>query len=204
MGSWKMIDNFDKILDLMEFPSDDCFYFIQLLQRKKEHPELGSNSRLVKSYYIKSKEHLMDLKEEIIGLCGFHNARAYIHLQYRSFQQCTFQMLKSVTDHIMQPDYNHTYHIWNSVCGQFGAGPKRWVVDADNADLERYGISVGDIVDFIETLEHNPSDIHIVMEVLPTKNGYHVITHPFNSKQFGDRFPDIQIQKNNPTVLYIP
>ena len=197
-----MIDNFDKILDLMEFPSDDCFYFIQLLQRKKEHPELGSNSRLVKSYYIKSKEHLMDLKEEIIGLCKFYNARAYIHLQYRSFQQCTFQMLKSVTDHIMQPDYNHTYHIWDSVCGQFGAGPKRWIVDADNADLERYGITINELIRFINSCEHKVGESIII--TLPTKNGYHIITNPFNSKQFGDVYRDIQIQKNNPTLLYIP
>ena len=201
-----MVNNFDKIINLLEFPSfsDDWFYFIQLLQRKKEHPELGSNSRLVKSYYIKSIEQLENLKDEIIGLCEFYNARAYIHLQPRSFYQCTMQMYKSLTEHVLQPDYTHTYHIWDSICGQFGTGGKRWVVDVDLVDLEKYGVTVNDVVDFIETLEHKPSDVHTVMEVLPTKNGYHIISHAFNSKKFGDKFPDIQIQKNNPTLLYIP
>ena len=39
---------------------------------------------------------------------------------------------------------------------------------------------------------------------IPTKNGYHIITKPFNLKQFKDKYPDIDVHKNNPTILYIP
>jgi len=53
-----MIDNLDKIKPLLNFESEDDFYYLQILQRKKENPELGSNSRVIKNYYIKSVEEL--------------------------------------------------------------------------------------------------------------------------------------------------
>jgi len=35
-----MIDNFEQIKKLLTFETEDDFYFGQILQRKKEHPEL--------------------------------------------------------------------------------------------------------------------------------------------------------------------
>jgi hypothetical protein len=32
-----MIDNFGKIRDMLEFRNKDDFYFLQILQRKKDH-----------------------------------------------------------------------------------------------------------------------------------------------------------------------
>lgn len=37
-----------------------------------------------------------------------------------------------------------------------------------------------------------------------TKSGYHLITKPFDMQVFRERFPDIDVHKNNPTNLYIP
>jgi hypothetical protein len=37
---------------------EDYFYFIQIIQRKKEIPELGSNNRVIRSYMISSLEKL--------------------------------------------------------------------------------------------------------------------------------------------------
>ena len=36
-----MIDNFDKILPLLQWRTKDDFYFLQILQRKKEHKGTG-------------------------------------------------------------------------------------------------------------------------------------------------------------------
>ena len=47
-----MIDNFELIKSLLKFESPDDFYHLQILKRKKENPELGSNSRVVKTYYV--------------------------------------------------------------------------------------------------------------------------------------------------------
>ena len=37
---------------------------------------------------------------------------------------------------------------------------------------------------------------------IPTKSGYHLITTPFNLQQFKEEYPDIDVHKNNPTLLY--
>lgn len=131
------INNFNEIRTLLSWESTDDFYFIQLLQRKKEHPELGSNSRVVKTYYIRNLEHFNSLEKEIIALCKLYDARAYIHLQKRSFYKCTMQMLKGITEYILQPDFEHSYRVWDSVCGQHGNGQKYWVVDVDNPQIWR-------------------------------------------------------------------
>ncbi len=78
-----MIDNFDTLIPFLKFESPDDFYYLQVLQRKKENPELGSNSRVIKNYYIKSAEHLLKLRKEIIQLCENFNARASLRLNKR-------------------------------------------------------------------------------------------------------------------------
>ena len=47
-----MIDNLELIKPLLEFNKENDFYFIQILQRKKDNPEVNglNNSRTVKSY----------------------------------------------------------------------------------------------------------------------------------------------------------
>jgi hypothetical protein len=42
------------------------------------------------------------------------------------------------------------------------------------------------------------------MTFIKTKSGFHIITQPFNVMKFKERYPDVDIQKKNPTVLYIP
>ena len=42
-----MIDVFEKIKHLLVFESVDDFYYLQILQRKKENPGIGSNSRVM-------------------------------------------------------------------------------------------------------------------------------------------------------------
>jgi hypothetical protein len=43
-----------------------------------------------------------------------------------------------------------------------------------------------------------------IIETIPTKSGYHLITHRFNTQEFSKHYPDIDIQKKNPTLLYLP
>ena len=88
-----MIDNFDQIRKILKF-EDDYFYFIQIIQRKKEHPELGSNNRIIRSYMISSEEKFDKNIMEIIHMCGAFNARAYIHLNRRKFSKIALECLR--------------------------------------------------------------------------------------------------------------
>ena len=77
------IDNFDLIEENLKFESNDDFYFLQVIQRKKDGNVTGrgnNGARLIKAYYIHSIDYLEEKKQKIIELCQSNNARAYIHL----------------------------------------------------------------------------------------------------------------------------
>lgn len=191
-----MIDNIIKIKDLITFENEDMFYHLQILKRKKENPETKSNAYLVKTYYITSFEHLDQVYPEIKCLCDFHNARAYINLNARSFEKQAFNNLKKVTDQIMNKDYKSVRKSYDSVCGSFSSDKnKKWIIDVDCKDL----MYIHSIINEIKTLEPNIGE-NKTLDIIETKNGYHIITSPFNSSKLS--FKD-DIQKNNPTILYM-
>lgn len=77
---------------------------------------------------------------------------------------------------------------------------KKFVVDLD-------GMKPGDdryeeIKSFIRTLRGRGKPSERIVGEIETMNGYHLITEPFDTKVFGDRYPDIDVHKNNPTLLY--
>ncbi len=193
-----MNNNFEQIKKLLTFESEDDFYHLQILKRKKEHPDLGSNSYVVKTYYIKSLESLDFYKDEIICLCEFHNARACINLNKRSFEKASFHTLKKITDQIMNKDYKSTRNAYNSVCGAVsnaGKDGKRWIIDVD--------IPFEDGLHEIGRLKRKlPTDVYVTS--LETKNGWHMITKPFNLQEYREVIGEHDLHKNNPTILYIP
>jgi len=203
-----MVDNFEKIIPLLKFDSEDDFYHLQILMRKKENPHLGSNSYVVKTYYIRSIEYLLNKKDEIINLCDFNNARACINLNRRSFEKIAFHTLKKVTDQIMNKDFKSVRKVYESVCGGFSNEPeKKWVIDIDYKDyvyLNQIEMTqkFNQMIQKIEKLiEITGKDTNIVK--IPTKNGEHWICYPFNLEEFKTQFREIDIHKDNPTILYI-
>ena len=198
-----MIDNFEQIKNMLVFESEDDFYHLQILKRKKENPELGSNSYTIKTYYVTSVEYLESKKAEIINLCQFNNARACINLNPRSFESVAFHTLRKVTDIIMNKDFKSVRKAYESVCGTYGTGKnKSWIVDIDMQDLNVVN-RIAKLIDMLQPV----TDDSKVKAVLPTKNGYHLITSPFNAFEF-NKYMSLQgdvpdLHKNNPTILYI-
>jgi len=79
---------------------------------------------------------------------------------------------------------------------------KRWIVDVDNKD-ESSLLKIQHIINGVRPYKNEPK----VISIIPTKNGYHLITERFDVMEFGKYFlggdtPDIQ--KKNPTLLYYP
>ena len=194
-----MVNNFKQISDLLNFRSDDDFYFLQLIQRKKEHEELGSNNRVINTYFIRSKDHLLSLEEEIKAICDVTKSRAYINLNRRSFRRIGLATLKNVTDHILNEDYDHIYRVYTTVCGQYKhENSPTFIIDID----EELGRKHNDMIRFIES-ECEPIGPKYVT-IIPTKNGSHIIMRAFNLQKFREKYPDIDVHKNNPTILYCP
>lgn len=197
-----MIDNFELIKGLLKFDSPDDFYHLQILKRKKENPELGSNSYVVKTYYIKSVEYLEKKQNEIINLCEFNNARACINLNRRSFEKLAFQMLKKVTDQIMNKDFKSVRKSYESVCGAYSNEPnKKWIIDIDYKDIIEEEREV--VYNYIKLLIKETGKDETI-PIIPTKNGEHWITSPFNLGIFRENYGGtIDVHKDNPTILYI-
>lgn len=95
------IDNFDKVSKLMEYNSDDDFYFVQIIKRYKDNPygdkSMGNyrgGAWYLKSWRIKSVDELTKLKPVIIQWCEDNNARAYITVNNRSMKDTDNQIIK--------------------------------------------------------------------------------------------------------------
>ena len=192
------INNLYNIQQILKYESKDIFYHLQIIQRRKEVKDAPTNARVIKTYYVTSNEYLNLKMPEIINLCNFHNARAYINLTSRSFERIAFHTLKKVTDCIMNKDYKSISKSFESVCGEYGFGEKYWIIDVDNQDLNL----VLDIANVVDRMQSGNSKN--VVTFLPTLNGWHIITKPFNLKEFEpyNAHYMLEIHKNNPTLLY--
>jgi hypothetical protein len=87
--------------------------------------------------------------------------------------------------------------LFDSVVGQVKTQEKRWIVDIDTTDYH----AVTEVTQFINYLRPEGPKVEMV---IPTKNGYHLITGRFDVKTFSVKHPAIDIQQKNPTLLYYP
>ena len=193
-----MVDNFDIIKPLLTFPNDDIYYHLQILRRGKDHPELPAANRMIKSYFICSLESLDYIEQEIKDLCEFFGARAYINLAPKSIKKTTMLQLKYLAERVYIGDYKKIWKSWNTCAGEIKGEEPVWIIDIDDTT-----ITEGPIIDLIDGLEPiDPFGYSKFIAEIPTKSGYHLITTPFNLQQFKEKYPDIDVHKNNPTLLY--
>ena len=87
--------------------------------------------------------------------------------------------------------------LFDSVVGQLKTYEKRWIIDIDTKDFKTL-VSVGEFIDSLRPVGNK------AITTIPTKNGFHLITERFDVKTFNEKYPDIDIQKKNPTLLYLP
>lgn len=198
-----MIDNLELIKPLLEFKSPDDFYYLQILQRKKENSELGSNSRVIKNYYIKSIEHLELRYQEIKDLCILFNARASIRLNRRSFEKVAFKTLQNIANSMSNREYSFINKSYDRACG-LGHNDKNksWIIDIDKNELPFVDL----IIESFQIVE--PIGDKLIKKI-PSKTGIHLITKPFNVLEFTNNLKKhvdihLDIQKDNPTNLFIP
>ena len=195
-----MINNLEIIKPLLNFSEQGDFYMLYVFKRKKDQPEGERDNhqsvRTIKTYCIESIDHLELRYSEIKELCEIFKARAYIHVQKQNHKNVSLNMLSSLAERIRDGVSNQK-GLFDSVVGQIKTQEKRWIVDIDVTDFN----TVTELSQFINYLRPEGKKIEAV---IPTKNGWHLITGRFDVKTFSDKFPDIDIQKKNPTLLYLP
>jgi hypothetical protein len=195
-----MIDNLEQIKQLLNFSETGDFYMLYVLKRKKDQPEGERDNhqsvRTIKSYCVDSVEYLEKRYDEVKQLCEMFKARAYIHVQKQNHKDVSLNMMVDLAQRIQ--DGNHKQQgLFDSVVGQLKTHEKRWIVDIDCTDWH----AVTEVSQFINYLRPEGPKIE---SVIPTKNGYHLITGKFDVKTFKEKFPEIDIQRKNPTLLFYP
>ena len=201
-----VIDNFDRIRDHLEFNNKNEFYYVQVIQRKKdkgnEHVRVRSGYRKIKSFYIYSKEEFDDLKGRIIELCEANNARAYINPNVRNAQEVALQCIQKYAELVQNNNAFMGNNIWESCCGSTRArGYKAlWIVDVDTKEIK--------VLAKILRIIHSCNRAEGFTEyIIPTVNGYHIICNGFDTRHYLHclrtyGIDKVDIHKNNPTLLY--
>jgi hypothetical protein len=217
-----VVDNFGLLRGLFGMPlEDDEFFFVQILTRPKDgHKVSGDNkNRMIRFYCVKTPERLEELKPEIEMLCCMYNARAYIHPTPRSEKMVAASMLEDAVHEFTAGNYHMFRRLYSTACGQtYVTGKKKFVVDLDRAPSEdgylweaRQNVT-RKIINSCRgkaIFPKNPTgeDTDKVYMVVPTKNGVHLITTPFDVGQMEQRLKingwvTPEVHKNNPTLLY--
>lgn len=191
------INNYNQILDHLHFESEDDFYFLQILKRRKDNPNLIVDVLVINTMYINSKEHLALLWGEIVSICKITNSRAYINLNKRSFEDLSLKVMKRMLDQMINKDYRNMAHAFATTAGKHHAEiDKKWIVDIDGEEVK----SLPRYLELINICE--PMGAKII-DTIPTPNGLHIICNPFNIQEFEKKvLTKTDIHKNNPTILY--
>ena len=190
----------------------DAFYTIEIICRTKDNARSVAGNHKFKTYYIRTMEDLDEYENEIKLLCDTLNMRAYISINHKSMKHVTLNAMAEYADRIAHDDFNKPYSIFDSCTAKYvERADQLWIVDVDKEDADHYSlgtpITVDELVeDYIKIIESCEPKKKIVT-VIPTKSGKHIITHPFNIKQFEARAPhcksmDAFVKKNNSTLLY--
>ena len=195
-----MINNIELIKPLLNFTDDGDFYMLYVFKRKKDQPEGERDNhqsvRTIKTYCVDSIEYLEKRYDEIKQLCEMFKARAYIHVQKQNHKDVSLEMMMSLAERIKNGQHIQK-GLFDSVVGQIKTNEKRWIVDLDTQDED-------EVVRMTKVINITRPEGDKVKCIIPTKNGYHFITDRFDVLQFSNVYPDIDIVKKNPTLLYYP
>lgn len=199
-----MTNNFNIIKNLLDFDNQNTFYFIQILKRRKENPEMENGVRVIDNFYIHSIEELDKFENRIIEICEKNNARAYINVNKLDLERIAMFTMKKVADLIVQKQFKAIKNAYATVCGQHSSEEdKRWIVDIDAEELIHKDI----IVKIINELHIKTKKNYTILAEIPTKTGLHLIANPFNMKEFSEEMKKlnlkIDVHKNTPTLLFV-
>lgn len=181
-----MIDNYTNIKSHLCFEGG-VFYYLQVLQRKKDNPELSWMTREIYSRFIKSSEDFDNTYEVSKKIADLYNARVYIDLSPGSFEKLTFLTLKELSTRIYNKSYQDIFKLFDKLAPldevKIKDG-KKWMIDVDykKGTKEHYNI-----INYL--IKH----ISITGEV-GTLGGVHLITKPFNYKL---EFKDLEVIDND-------
>ena len=200
------VDNFELISGILLFKEDlrpelagDWFYMVQIMTRTKD---TGEKPKHIRTFFVESREYLESHKDLIVKLCEVFNARAYISVNPSSYKKCAIKMFKELADVVENENHKGILSLPETCAGKYNAegGEKRWIVDLDGIKNED---EIQPFIDFIiGEYNEGKGKKNWTINTIPTPNGSHLLVSPFDVREFKKKWPEIEIHKDNPTVLY--
>lgn len=185
------INNFQQISQILTPLEKGDFYFVQILQRRKDGNEIKGDSKTIKSYYVDYGESLFNIEQSVIRNCKEHNARAYIRLQKRNWFKIALQIISTLASEIANGTVRNLKDIVNSTCGKYSSDKQKfWIIDVDKTEINERDSTISDLMKI---------DTEIILLTTRTVNGHHIITKPFNPQLYKGEW---EIKKEGMTLLY--
>lgn len=201
-----MINNIEILKPHLQFFNERSFYFIQIIKRKKENPDMKSYTRPIESFYVFSLEQLDRMMPHIIEKCEQNRARAYIKMNTLDAQDVGLTAIRVISEQIAGKDWKAMQSNFNMACGRCGRQEGEdllYLVDIDS-DCPYNKEDVRNYINQLQpTVEKGGPEDKVVVEV-PTRNGIHFITTGFEINLFKNKFPGIDVHKDGITLLYFP
>jgi len=213
-----MTNNFDLIkcymikegIPMKEKDMGDLFFEVMLVRRGKDHPNLPAANYTFKSYYIDSIEKFDYFKDEMIKCCEMFGLRAYVSVNVKSKKEYSKMCAFKFNQNILNNEYKKPWRVGDHVFGKITAkNDNTWLVDVDEVNLND-----SDDLEFISSIisvinSCNSKYDPVVINQIPTRSGLHILTRPFNVKQFEEKYLRLSsnkecpgIKKNHITLLY--
>lgn len=218
-----MTNNFELIkkyminegIPILEKDMGDLFFCVMLVRRGKDHPDLPAANYTFKIYYFDSIEKFNKLEYEIIKCCNIFKLRAYVSVNVKSKEEFSKMCAFKFAQNILNNEYKKPWRIDEHVFGKITAkNDNTWLIDIDdvnlNFDSERKYID--DVKDIVNSCTSKYDHKNVLLEI-PTRSGIHILTRPFNVKEFqlkfdayfmnkNKTFSSDSIKKNHITLLY--
>lgn len=203
------IDNFDLVSKIMKFNSDDDFYYVEIIKRKKDNPTDSFRYRqFIKYYTITSTSQLQSLKPEIMQICQDNNARAYILLNPRSAKLVAdyTQVLKQRFAQRGKGFGKYRGHEYEFAAGQH---KENWdsrpisFIDIDSTDTKIFQ-KVRDILKMygIEPLAEYKTPNGGLHIIVPDKKAKYIDFSSFDGGKHLGRYATVHFNMDSPTLLY--
>lgn len=201
-----IINNLELIAPLLP-KNNGYFCHMQIVCRAKDHKEEKVKEGDIKTYFIKNEEYLRRAMPEVILLCEYYGARAYINVSHKSFERLQKLMLTKLVSLIYEGNVQNPRKTLNSAAGALTSKNPVWIVDIDDMTIK--DTILGWLDDFFKldpTLPFCSTREELYLSgIVPTKQGCHLLVRPFNLKEFQSNFPDVDVHKNSMgTLLYYP
>ena len=189
-----MVDNFNIFAPWFDNLSDQGdFYFVQVIQRKKEC-NIGSNNNVIKDYHFFDKKSFLNKKEEIVTLCKTFNARAYFWVNPRNCKQVQYEIIREALEAI-ECNSKKLFKCVSKAIGQRRNTDykSKWILDFDTKDWHL-------INKYLDLIRECRPCINKILYYIHTVNGIYVITLGFDLEQFKQKLAIVKLDNIDNTV----